>query len=80
MYRALCREDRGIPLKCDAIPGVRLMLQQLHIGGQEFNLVLPADIDAIMDMYIASGTSPQVLYTVISLFCTWYTRTACRLA
>lgn len=55
-------EDRGLPLKCAAIPGTGLMLQQLHIGGQEFNLVLPANVDALMDDYIASGPKDRDPY------------------
>ncbi len=44
-----------MPLQCNAVPGVRLMLQLLLIQGETFNLVVPADIDAIMDNYIALG-------------------------
>ena len=50
------REDQGVPLQCSAVPGVRLMLQPLLIQGETFNLVVPADIDAIMDNYIALGS------------------------
>lgn len=64
--RLVHREDRGVPLRAALIPGMRLMLQPLCIGGEVFNLVVPADVDAIMDAYIAAGTGLAV--TNISSF------------
>jgi len=49
-----------VPLRAALIPGMRLMLQPLCIGGEVFNLVVPADVDAIMDAYIAAGTGLAV--------------------
>lgn len=50
----LHREDRGMDLGLDLVPGVPLMLQPLRVLGTEFNLVVP-DVDAVMDAYISAG-------------------------
>ena len=54
----LCSEDRGTPVNLALRDGsVELMEQVLHIEGREFRLLVPKDVEAIMEMYIEAGAS-----------------------
>ena len=54
---SLCRsaEDRGTLLQDTIGPGLQLMHQVVRVGQLSLTLVVPADVDAVMDMYIERG-------------------------
>ncbi|KAK9829936.1 hypothetical protein WJX72_008749 [[Myrmecia] bisecta] len=55
-------EDEGVPLDITLEPGIRLMQQTLRVGDMALILVVPADIDAVMDMYIDRGQEDRDPY------------------
>ena len=52
-----CRsaEDRGKLIHDTIGPGLQLMHQVVRVGQLSLTLVVPADVDAVMDMYIDRG-------------------------
>ena len=54
--RRTCSEDAGTALD-GALAGGRfeLMQQRLTVGGRDITLVVPRDVDAVMQMYIDAG-------------------------
>ena len=52
-----CRnaEDRGKLIHDTIGPGLQLMHQNVRVGQLSLTLVVPADVDAVMDMYIDRG-------------------------
>ena len=68
-----CRsaEDRGKLLQDTIGPRLQLMHQVVRVGHLSLTLVVPADVDAVMDMYIERGGdlgptaqhgTPQILW------------------
>ena len=55
-----CSEDTSIKLLNEHIGKQRLQLRQQHIAldGHKLCLIQPADVDAVIDMYIAAGKTP----------------------
>jgi hypothetical protein len=52
------REDDGRPLDLWLGPGFRLMEQRISAGGTELTMIVPQDVDAVMDWYIQQGMDP----------------------
>lgn len=54
-----CREDTLAVLLDDSIGRQHLQLRKQHIalGDHELCLIQPADVDAVIDMYLAAGMS-----------------------
>lgn len=48
-------EDVGEPIETVLEPGLQLMHQHLSLGGRNLTLVVPRDVDAVLDMYISRG-------------------------
>lgn len=53
----ICRssEDVGQPIDTVLEPGLQLMQQHLTLEGRQLTLVVPRDVDAVLDMYIDRG-------------------------
>lgn len=56
-----CSEDTSVKLLNEHIGKQRLQLRQQHIAldGHDLCLIEPADVDAVIDMYIAAGKTPS---------------------
>lgn len=51
-------EDRGTPVAVSLKGGsIELMEQVLTIEGHDFHLIVPRDVEAVMEMYIQAGAS-----------------------
>ena len=48
-------EDVGEPIDTILEPGLQLMHQHLSLGSRRLTLVVPRDVDAVLDMYISRG-------------------------
>ena len=55
---AACSEDLGTTID-GVLAGGRfeLMQQRLRVGGRDITLVVPRDVDAVMQMYIDAGAT-----------------------
>ena len=48
-------EDVGEPIDTILGPGLQLMHQHLSVGSRKLTLVVPRDVNAVLDMYISRG-------------------------
>ena len=49
------REDAGEPIAATLSNGMPLSRSTVTVHGAELHLIVPRDVDAVMDMYIAAG-------------------------
>ncbi len=57
-----CRHLEGVPLPGLSLGPLPLLRQRLRIGGTTFSLVMPADVDQVLDLYIDAGESMRMTH------------------